>query len=129
MKNLTVHTKLDTGLELVYDMWSNENLYITSRFQEELDADLNTNRLTLIGIPSEDTKELSVGLAFCSFPDNFSRTKGTELATFNARQNPYKVFQIEEFNQENCLEVLYILHNHLITKSTKEVKRLINGLK
>lgn len=127
-----VHTGLKTGLELVYDMWSNENIWITRRFQEDLEADLNTNRISIVGIPDEVNNTMSVGLAFASYPQNFSRFLGSHYATLRAEsyQNKYKPYAVIRFNdvitQEACLQELYDIHDSLINLSVKEVKRLVN---
>lgn len=95
----------------------------------------NTDRLTIVGIPNESTKELSIGVAFCCYPDNFSREKGTNVAynraisyksIYEKGNKPYAVVQLEDFTQENCLQVLYDLHAELVSKSVKEVKKLVN---
>lgn len=48
-------------------------------------------RLTLIGVPDLEKNELRVGLSICSYPDNFNKKLGVELATKIANDiNKYK---------------------------------------
>lgn len=119
---LIVHTKVNLST------W-----HVDCRFQKEYD-NRNTDRLTIVGIPNEEDKTLSIGVAFCTYPDNFWRQGGINLATFRASGDnlsnllakPYSVVTIEDFTQENCLQVLYDLHADLVSKSVKEVKKLVN---
>lgn len=90
----------------------------------------NFDRLCLVGLIDEEAKTVTVGISFCSYPDNFSRVTGYCNAYLKAAEaegyKPYAVIEITDFTLEACLKGLYDLHDYLITLSVKEVKRLVN---
>lgn len=121
MKNLVVHTLVNLS-----------NWHVDERFQQQYD-NINSDRLSIVGIPDEGNKIISIGVAFAAYPQNFSRFLGTHYATlraesFQGKYKPYSVmtFTEESFTMGNLLNVLYEIHNGLISLTTKEVKRLVN---
>lgn len=120
MKNLVVYTPNP-------DKWNERfnNFYFGSED--------NYDRLTIIGIPNESTKELSIGVSLCAYPNNFDKYVGKHYATLRAESykgfgeyQPYLVTTIEEFTMKNCLNVLYDLHADLVAMDIKTVKKLLN---
>lgn len=97
-------------------------------FEELAKMVMKNTRLTLVGIPNTETNELSVGLAVCSYPDNFNKKKGVELATKRAIENPIHIVDMEDHisSYKCCLEELHESHAEVVG-DLPYFKRLIGG--
>ena len=139
MKTLVVHTP---NPKYYINSDGDRAIKMNWRFDQHYWGDKdNYDRLTIVGVPNEETKELSIGISFCSYPDNFSKPKGTHMATLRAsgqavyadntyttikQYRPYVTIKVNDFTQETCLNFMYELHAGLVKMSIKEVKKLIN---
>lgn len=90
----------------------------------------NYDRLCIIGVPNEEDNTLSIGISFCAYPENFSKAQGKMVATMRAesylgKYKPYAVVDFEELTQGACLDYMYKLHEELVKKTVKEVKKLV----
>lgn len=88
-------------------------------------------RITLVGIKDYSRNELKIGIAICSYPDNFNKKIGVELATKRAEENPvatYMLDDIEIHSNKHCLKVLQDEHA-IIVENLEHYKRLLGGKK
>jgi hypothetical protein len=109
----------------------NKGGQLNYRFQEDYWGEYeNYDRLTLVGIPLESDKILSIGVAFCTYPDNFSRHQGYIKALVRAEARygfkSFATIKLDDFTQENCLAELYAIHDSLIKLPIKEVKKIVS---